>query len=244
MTDPAVESRFDADAFLTWEAQQPEKHEYVGGEAFAMVGARREHVVVSGNFFAAFKERLRGGACQAYVSDLKLRVEAADAFFYPDVMVSCDRGDQSATLFVTHPRPSIAATSLPRTEASTRCRNTCWWTSLRGGWRFSDARQSGTGCSTSIWRGAATACSRRWASPFPSMRFSRTSIPPQKPPVWMTGNPREGDPHVPALGGGSEIVPDGCTHRKPRPLPRGAARVRGLDRDPHRGRTNPTQWIG
>ena len=101
MTDPAVESRFDADAFLTWEAQQPEKHEYVGGEAFAMVGARREHVVVSGNFFAAFKERLRGGACQAYVSDLKLRVEAADAFFYPDVMVSCDRGDQSATLFIT-----------------------------------------------------------------------------------------------------------------------------------------------
>jgi len=102
-TDPAVESRFDADAFLTWEAQQPEKHEYVGGEAFAMVGARREHVVVSLNLAAAFKQRLCGGPCQAYVSDLKLRVEAADAFFYPDVMVSCDQGDQSATLFVTQP---------------------------------------------------------------------------------------------------------------------------------------------
>ena len=103
MTGPAVESRFDAHAFLTWEVQQPEKHEYVGGDVFAMVGARREHVVVSGNVFAAFKERLRGGPFQAYVSDLKLRVEAADAFFYPDVMVSCDQGDQSATLFITQP---------------------------------------------------------------------------------------------------------------------------------------------
>ncbi len=46
-----------------------------------MVGARREHVVVSGNLYAAFKQRLRGGPCQAYVSDLKLRVEAATPSF-------------------------------------------------------------------------------------------------------------------------------------------------------------------
>ncbi len=103
MTDPAAEFRFDADAFLTWEAQQSEKHEYLGGEVYAMVGARREHVVVSGNLFAAFKERLRGGPCQAYVADLKLRVEAADAFFYPDVMVSCEPGDHAAGLFITQP---------------------------------------------------------------------------------------------------------------------------------------------
>jgi Uma2 family endonuclease len=103
MTEPAAELRFDADAFLDWEAQQAEKHEYLGGEVFAMVGARREHVVVAGNLFAALKQRLRGGPCQAYVSDLKLRVEAADAFFYPDVMVSCDAGDQAAVLFLTRP---------------------------------------------------------------------------------------------------------------------------------------------
>jgi hypothetical protein len=33
----------------------------VRGEVFTMVGARREHVVVSGNLYAAFKQRLRGG---------------------------------------------------------------------------------------------------------------------------------------------------------------------------------------
>ena len=71
--------------------------------AFALVGARREHVVVSGNLYAAFKQRLRGGPCQAYVADLKLRVEAVDAFFYPDVMVSCDPKDHAASQFIANP---------------------------------------------------------------------------------------------------------------------------------------------
>lgn len=68
-----------------------------------MIGARRDHVVVSLNLAAAFKQRLRGGPCQAYVSDLKLRVESADAFFYPDFMVSCDARDHAASQFIAHP---------------------------------------------------------------------------------------------------------------------------------------------
>ena len=103
MTSLATQTGFDAAAYLAWEEQQAEKHEYIGGEVFAMVGARREHVVVSGNLYAAFKQRLRGGPCQAYVSDLKLRVEAVDAFFYPDVMVSCDSRDHAASQFIAHP---------------------------------------------------------------------------------------------------------------------------------------------
>jgi len=103
MTSPATQTAFDAEAYLAWEEQQADKHEYLRGEVFAMVGARREHVVVSLNLAAAFKQRLRGGPCQAYVSDLKLRVEAVDAFFYPDVMVSCDPRDHAAGQFIAHP---------------------------------------------------------------------------------------------------------------------------------------------
>jgi len=103
MTSPAEQSAFDAEGYLAWEEQQAEKHEYVRGEVFAMVGARREHVVVAGNLYAAFKLRLRGGPCQAYISDLKLRVESADAFFYPDVVVSCDARDQVASQFIAYP---------------------------------------------------------------------------------------------------------------------------------------------
>lgn len=103
MTNAVIQACFDGDAYLTWEDAQSEKHEYVRGEVFAMVGARREHVVVSGNLYAAFKQRLRGGPCQAYISDLKLRVDAADAFFYPDVVVSCDARDHAASQFISHP---------------------------------------------------------------------------------------------------------------------------------------------
>lgn len=103
MNSPAEQIAFDAEHYLAWEEEQDEKHEYVRSEVFAMVGARRNHVVVAGNLFAAFKQRLRGGPCQAYISDLKLRVEAADAFFYPDVMVSCDNRDHAATRFIEHP---------------------------------------------------------------------------------------------------------------------------------------------
>jgi Uma2 family endonuclease len=103
MAATAEQTLLTPDDFLAWEGQQPDKHEYVRGEVFAMVGARREHVVVAGNLFSSLKQRLRGGPCQAYVSDLKLRVETADAFFYPDVMVSCDPRDHAAELYIEHP---------------------------------------------------------------------------------------------------------------------------------------------
>ncbi|BBL70554.1 Uma2 family endonuclease [Methylogaea oryzae] len=99
----ALRLPFDAVAYLDWEATQPEKHEYLAGEVFAMVGARREHVVVAGNLAAAFKQRLRGGPCQAYISGMKLRVEKVDAFFYPDVTVSGDARDHAAGQFLSYP---------------------------------------------------------------------------------------------------------------------------------------------
>ena len=119
MSTPAERLTFDADAYLAWEAEQAEKHEYLHGEVFAMVGARQEHVIVAGNLYAALKQRLRGGPYRAYVSDMKLRVAAADAFFYPDVMVSCDGRDLAAEHFLEHPTLIVEVLS-PGTEAFDR----------------------------------------------------------------------------------------------------------------------------
>jgi Uma2 family endonuclease len=74
---------FDADAYLAWEAEQPERSEYVAGEVFAMVGVRRTHATVALNIGAALREHLRGSQCLPFIADMKLRVAAADAFFYP-----------------------------------------------------------------------------------------------------------------------------------------------------------------
>ena len=99
----ALQYPFEAADFLAWEASQAEKHEFLAGEVFAMGGARREHVLVSGNVYSALKQRLRGKPCQAYIADMKLRVDKADAFFYPDVMVSCHPDDRRAEQFLSQP---------------------------------------------------------------------------------------------------------------------------------------------
>ena len=104
MGSPQSIAPFSFEDYLIWEASQPEKQEFVRGEAFAMTGARREHVTVAGNLFAAFKGHLRGGPCRSYIADMKVHVAIADAAFYPDVLVTCDPRDHAADLFMSHPK--------------------------------------------------------------------------------------------------------------------------------------------
>ncbi|BCG65550.1 MAG: hypothetical protein methR_P3395 [Methyloprofundus sp.] len=94
---------FSAEDYLAWEELQEDKYEYYQAEVFAMGGARREHAVVAGNVFAVLKQHLRGTPCQTYISDMKLRIEQVDAYFFPDVMVSCSTQDQQAEQFLTSP---------------------------------------------------------------------------------------------------------------------------------------------
>ena len=100
---PQPKERLDRRDYFAWEAEQPTKNEYVAGEVFAMVGARQEHVLVSLALAAHFREHLRGTRCRAYPTDMKLEIEAADAVFYPDVMVSCDEADRSRALAIQAP---------------------------------------------------------------------------------------------------------------------------------------------
>jgi Uma2 family endonuclease len=94
---------FTAEDYLAWERGQEIKHEYVHGQIHAMAGARDAHVTAAGNVFALLKSHLRGTPCRTYISDMKLRVEAVDAFFYPDVFVTCDARDRETDRFKRHP---------------------------------------------------------------------------------------------------------------------------------------------
>lgn len=100
MGRPIAQPQLDLAAYLAWEAEQSSKHEYLAGEVYAMVGVRQDHVVVAGAIFARLREHLRGTRCRPYTSDMKLEVVAADAVFYPDVMVSCTEQDRQRPLSV------------------------------------------------------------------------------------------------------------------------------------------------
>ena len=82
-----------ADDYLAGEIHSPIRHEYVAGEVFAMAGASDAHVTISLNLAMALRRHLRGGPCSVFISDMKLHVAEDNAFFYPDVFVTCSAAD-------------------------------------------------------------------------------------------------------------------------------------------------------
>lgn len=103
MGHAAVQFQFTAEQFLAWDATQPTKHEFVRGEVFAMAGAHEAHVRLALNLSVALHQHLQGSPCRLYIADMKLRVEAADAYFYPDVFVSCSAADATDPLIKREP---------------------------------------------------------------------------------------------------------------------------------------------
>ncbi len=79
--------------YLRHEESSEIRHEYVNGVLYAMSGVSEPHHFVAGNLFAALHTHLRGGPCHTYISDFKLRlqIDQDDLFYYPDVMVACER---------------------------------------------------------------------------------------------------------------------------------------------------------
>ena len=92
---PQPQFRFDAQAYLAWEAEQCERHEFVDGEVYAVTGARDSHNRVAGNIYIGLRSALKGSPCRTFMSDMKLRVADEDVYFYPDVFVTCDERDRS-----------------------------------------------------------------------------------------------------------------------------------------------------
>lgn len=104
-----------AEEYLASEETSPVKREYVDGRVFAMTGVSRRHNVISGNIHSILRAHVRGSGCRAYIADVKARVEAANSFYYPDVMVSCDQHDDRAVFTSS---PVLIVEVLSRSTAS------------------------------------------------------------------------------------------------------------------------------
>lgn len=105
--------------YLAWEEQQEFRHEYVNGEIYAMTGGTVNHGRIAANLIALFVPHLRGSGCQVLNSDVKVSVAESSDYVYPDVSVSCDERDRTATKFLSHPCLIIEVLS-PTTEAYDR----------------------------------------------------------------------------------------------------------------------------
>jgi len=90
-TDPLYISPAD---YLAAEEISPFRHEYRDGEVFAMTGGTRNHNAIIGNLLVALKTHLRGSGCRSFTENVKTRIEARNAFYYPDLVVTCDDRDR------------------------------------------------------------------------------------------------------------------------------------------------------
>lgn len=115
---PQQTSAFGIDEFMAWEAGESERHEYLNGEVFAMTGARDAHNTIAGNIFTILRAALRGSPCRVFIADMKLRVDAADAVFYPDLLITCDPRDRGLDADTAKRHPTMLVEVLSDSTAA------------------------------------------------------------------------------------------------------------------------------
>lgn len=88
----------ELDEYLALEAASQTRHEYLDGVIYAIqgeaahgiAGGSAAHADLTRNVGFALHAKLRSTPCHVKMSDMRLRIAAAGAVFYPDVLVHCD----------------------------------------------------------------------------------------------------------------------------------------------------------
>jgi Uma2 family endonuclease len=106
--------------YLTLEALSEQKNEYVDGDCYAMAGAGEKHNRIVGNIFFHLRSAARGksNGCAVFASDMKCRIEQGRYYYYPDVMLVCDKSDNAE--FYKEQPCFIAEVQSPSTERTDR----------------------------------------------------------------------------------------------------------------------------
>jgi Uma2 family endonuclease len=107
--------------YLALERSAREKSEYVNGHIYAMAGASRPHNLIVANIIGELRTRLRGRPCEAYVSDMRVKVQRTGMYTYPDVVALCGEPRLEDAELDTLLNPSVIVEVLsPSTESYDR----------------------------------------------------------------------------------------------------------------------------
>jgi Uma2 family endonuclease len=102
--------------YLALEEESSVRHEFLGGEIYAMAGGSPDHAALAAALIRSLGAGLPPG-CRAFTSDLRVRIAATGLSTYPDVAVVCGRTERAPDdpLAVTNPVLLVEVTS-PSTE--------------------------------------------------------------------------------------------------------------------------------
>ncbi len=104
--------------YLARERKALTKSEYYAGEIFAMAGGTPEHSLIAANLTGELRNVLKGGACNVFTSDLRVKVEATGLYTYPDVSVVCGERQYDDDRRDTLTNPTVLVEVLSPTTAS------------------------------------------------------------------------------------------------------------------------------
>lgn len=90
MSQAHVHSPVDETDYLRGEETAASKHEFVGGEIYAMAGASERHNRIALNIAFHLRSATRGKPCRAFMADMKLCLSGGTTYYYPDAMLVCD----------------------------------------------------------------------------------------------------------------------------------------------------------
>lgn len=112
---------FTPEEYLELERKANYKSEYVDGEIFAQAGASEPHNLIVAQTIVELGVQLKGSSCKVFPSDIRVHVEKANRYTYPDVTVLCGEtlfaDDRKDT--ITNPTVVIEVLS-PSSEAYDR----------------------------------------------------------------------------------------------------------------------------
>ena len=91
MAERLAEYLVSADDYLAWESQQPYKYELIENRIYPMTGASLSHNYICTRLAVALDSRLARRGCAVYTSDMRVQVEEAGTYTYPDLVVLCSQ---------------------------------------------------------------------------------------------------------------------------------------------------------
>jgi Uma2 family endonuclease len=87
--DVAPTQRMTAAEYLAWERLQPDKHEYLLGEVFAMAGGSIRHSFLAGAATSELRLAFRDAPCRVLTSDTRIAIGSGERYVYADAVVVC-----------------------------------------------------------------------------------------------------------------------------------------------------------
>lgn len=106
------------DEYLQFDLESLVRYEYIAGQVYPLMGDSHNLKIIAENLFARLRTQLYGTGCHVFSSDMKIRVEEVNAFYYPEVSVVKDSQDREAYF---KNRPCLIAEVLsPITERTDR----------------------------------------------------------------------------------------------------------------------------